>query len=90
MLCTRLSAWPGRSVMSGWVGQRECAQCGFAGPETEFLWAALDGDEVVILRPGDAGELRGVVVCCGCAARYVATSPVLARLAVGSLLAEAS
>lgn len=54
--------------MSGWIAQRECAECGFSGPETEFMAAGMDPDGTIVLLHRDDAADWMVLVCCGCAA----------------------
>lgn len=53
--------------MSGWVGQRCCAECAYEGPEPDFSAVGLDeyGNPYIVNRLA-AGALD-VIVCRGCA-----------------------
>jgi hypothetical protein len=53
--------------MSGWVGQRTCAECGHEGPEPDFTAMGLTefGDPYVIAR-AIAGAFD-ITICHGCA-----------------------
>lgn len=50
------------------MGQRTCAECGYSGPEADFMAAGIDDDgEVYLIRWDDQGAFD-VLVCGGCAA----------------------
>lgn len=52
--------------MSGWVGQRTCAECGYEGPEPDFAGLGLDecGNPYIVAASSVA--LFDVLVCRGC------------------------
>lgn len=65
-------------MLGRWVGQRECAMCDFAGPETEFVGVVFDAAGLVTV-PVD--QTSHVVVCGGCKDAMARLHMTLARLA---------
>lgn len=74
--------------MSGWIGQRECARCGFTGPETEFVSAGLLGTEVYVVGLADGDPTYEVTLCGGCSQELAARGPEGMEQVVVDLLVE--
>jgi hypothetical protein len=72
--------------MSGWVGQRTCVECGYSGPEADFMAAGIDeAGEVYLIRWDDQGPFD-VLVCGGCAAALAHLDAVVVAQAVMRLV----
>jgi len=73
--------------VSGWIAQRECAVCHYAGPETEFMAVGLLDEALVIVHRDQQAE-GFEVYCLGCVSALGRSNPRALSDLVRDLLAS--
>lgn len=72
--------------MSGWVAQRECAQCFYSGPEVDFSATGLDDSGNVFIVHRDTAPDVSALICDGCAVGLMRMDALMARRTVLMIL----